>query len=43
MITDGTVHDYKLDLRAILDASSYPISLCTLGVGDGPFLTMNTL
>ena len=43
MITHGIVHDYKVDLKAIADASDYPISLCALGVGDGPFFTIRSM
>lgn len=43
MITDGTVSNYRLDKEAMTEASNYPISLCAIGVGDGPFITMNSL
>ena len=40
MITDGAVSNVELDKQAIVEASNYPISLCAVGVGDGPFHTM---
>ena len=33
--------NYKLDRQAIIEAANYPISLCAIGVGDGPFFTIH--
>ncbi|CAL5990972.1 Copine_I [Hexamita inflata] len=37
IITDGDVSDEVRDCQAVCDASNYPISICVIGVGDGPF------
>lgn len=40
ILTDGDVSDIKRDTQAIVDASQYPISISAVGLGDGPFKTM---
>ena len=40
IMTDGKVSNIKLDTQAVVEASNYPISICAIGVGDGPFDTM---
>ena len=40
LMTDGDVSNFEADRRAIIKASSYPISICALGFGDGPFDAM---
>jgi len=40
ILTDGEVTDPELTGRAIVEASNYPISIVCIGVGDGPFDTM---
>ena len=37
IITDGEISDFEADKKAICDASSHPVSICAIGVGDGPF------
>ena len=37
VITDGDISDEKKDTEAICMASNYPISICAIGLGDGPF------
>ncbi|CAL5974798.1 Copine_I [Hexamita inflata] len=37
ILTDGDVDSVKLDKKSIFEAASYPISICVLGLGDGPF------
>ncbi|XP_071946365.1 uncharacterized protein [Antedon mediterranea] len=37
IITDGQVKDEDLTANAIIEASSYPISIVVIGVGDGPW------
>ena len=39
-MTDWDVSNFEADRRAIIEASSYPISICALGFGDGPFDSM---
>ena len=40
LMTDGDVSNFEADRRAIIRASGYPISICALGFGDGPFDAM---
>ena len=40
ILTDGNVSDIELDKRAIEECSNYPISIIAVGLGDGPFDTM---
>jgi hypothetical protein len=40
IITDGVVDDAEASGQAIVEASNYPISIVCIGVGDGPFKTM---
>lgn len=37
IMTDGMTCDIERDEAAIIEASKYPISICIIGVGDGPF------
>ncbi|CAL5971339.1 Copine_I [Hexamita inflata] len=37
ILTDGDVSDEARDCQAVCEASNYPISICVIGVGDGPF------
>lgn len=40
IVTDGDVSDVERDKQAVIEAANYPISICVIGVGDGPFRTM---
>lgn len=40
IITDGGISNPKLDGEAVVEASKYPLSIVTVGVGDGPFDTL---
>jgi E3 ubiquitin-protein ligase RGLG len=40
IITDGVIDDPEESGKAIVEASNYPISIICIGVGDGPFETM---
>lgn len=40
IVTDGNVSDMARDKQAVIEAANYPISICVVGVGDGPFDTM---
>jgi len=42
IITDGDVNSETDTAHAIVEASSYPISIICIGVGDGPFELMET-
>jgi E3 ubiquitin-protein ligase RGLG len=42
IFTDGEVVNVSSTARAIVEASNYPISIVVVGVGDGPFSTMET-
>jgi len=37
LLTDGDVSNIRLDKEVICEASKYPISICAVGLGDGPF------
>ena len=41
IITDGDVTDEARDCQAVCNASNFPISICAIGVGDGPFDKMD--
>ena len=43
IITDGVITDLEETKRAIISASSLPLSLIIVGVGDADFGDMNTL
>lgn len=42
IVADGAVSDPAETAKAIVEASSYPISIVCLGVGDGPFDLMES-
>lgn len=42
IITDGGISSPELDGKAVVEASNYPLSIVTVGVGDGPFETLDT-
>jgi len=37
ILTDGGISDPKLDAKAVVEASNYPLSIIAVGIGDGPF------
>ncbi|CAL6105715.1 Copine_I [Hexamita inflata] len=37
IMTDGGISSPELDAQAVIDASNYPLSIITVGLGDGPF------
>lgn len=43
IITDGVISDMKLTKRAIINASSLPVSIIIVGVGDAVFDAMDEL
>jgi E3 ubiquitin-protein ligase RGLG len=40
IVTDGAVVDKQNTIESIIEASKYPLSIVAIGVGDGPFETM---
>ncbi|ESU45162.1 Phospholipid-binding Copine Family Protein [Giardia duodenalis] len=42
LLTDGDVSNLIEDTKALRDASNYPLSIVTVGLGDGPFKKMRT-
>ena len=40
VLTDGDMSDAERDAQAIIEASEYPIAISVVGLGDGPFDTM---
>jgi len=42
IIADGLMDDVDETIRAIVDASKHPLSIVMVGVGDGPWDTMET-
>lgn len=40
ILTDGDVTNPKKDEDAIVEASNYPLSIVAIGIGDGPFDTL---
>ena len=43
LLTDGDVTDMDADMKALQDASNYPVSIVVIGLGDGPFKRMRIL
>ncbi len=37
LLTDGDVSDMDADVKALQEASNYPLSVVAVGLGDGPF------
>ena len=37
LLTDGDVSDMDADMKALQEASNYPLSVVAVGLGDGPF------
>ena len=42
ILTDGDVTSPQKDEDAIVEASNYPLSIVAIGIGDGPFDTLET-
>ncbi|TNJ28051.1 Phospholipid-binding Copine Family Protein [Giardia muris] len=43
ILTDGDVVDVELDMKMIAEASTHPIVIVAVGLGDGPFEKMDQL
>jgi hypothetical protein len=43
VLTDGCIHDMRQTIDVIVKASSHPISIVIVGIGDSDFLNMNIL
>ena len=43
LLTDGDVTDMDADMKALQEASNYPVSIVAVGLGDGPFKRMHIL
>jgi len=43
ILTDGDVGNFEADTKAIIEASDYPIAICAIGLGDGPFTKIDGL
>lgn len=43
LLTDGDVSDMDADMKALQEASNYPLSVVAVGLGDGPFKRMRIL
>jgi copine 5/8/9 len=43
IITDGSIHDMVQTKRLIVQASSLPLSIIIIGVGEADFTLMNEL
>ena len=43
LLTDGDVTDMDADMKALQEASNYPVSIVAVGLGDGPFKRMSIL
>ncbi|ESU34828.1 Phospholipid-binding Copine Family Protein [Giardia duodenalis] len=41
LLTDGDVSDMVEDMKALQEASNYPLSIVAVGLGDGPFDKMH--
>lgn len=41
ILTDGDVSDMAEDMKALREASNYPLSIVAVGLGDGPFDKMH--
>jgi len=43
ILTDGVINDMNASIRAIVEASTRPLSIIIVGVGDADFTDMNKL
>lgn len=43
ILTDGDISDEVKDTQAVCMASNFPISICAIGLGDGPFDKLEAL
>ena len=43
VMTDGDITEPEVDGQAIIDASRYALSIVVVGLGDGPFTTLEKL